>query len=111
MFSKHLSFLARSPGPSGFGTGGDDEDAATKEARVLPFDPKVRERLQQRSGAQAQAPVKSGKSGNALKKSKPGSPGRVKESQTLRFRVYRGLEIAGVVFVLFVFLRTCGVGL
>ncbi|MCA2961517.1 MAG: hypothetical protein IOD12_14795 [Silvanigrellales bacterium] len=111
MFSQHHSFFSLSTGPNGSGTGGDGEDAATKVARVLPFDPKVRERLQQRSGAQAQAPITSGKSGNALKKGKTSGPGAVKESQTIRFRVYRGLEIAGVVFVLFVFLRTCGVGL
>lgn len=88
-----------SPGPGGAGSGddGDGERGASKEARVLPFDPKVRERLlQQRVGAQAKA--------------KPVSPGGVKGSHTVRFRVYRVFEVAGILFALFVFFRSCGVG-
>jgi|GEM_PF-5742136 len=85
------------PGANGTSDGSDTS------GRVLHFDPKARERRKPkgRQGASsgngkspfAEDPIRS----------------RVKEAHTGRFRVFRALQIAGVLFAFFVFLRSCGI--
>ena len=96
----------------------DDDDSAEGKGRVLRFDPKVRERRGARTGATGAQGGPGGSTGANGKGPGPlGSPsrgagvkGRVQATHTTRFKIFRGLEIAGVVFVMIVFLRSCSLG-
>lgn len=94
-------------------SGNDDENASGEnpKARVLPFDRKVRERLQQREGAHAQAPQWKGvfaAKGKGIKSK--GAAGGPKTAAPTKVRVFQVLQVVGVVFALVVFLRSCGIG-
>ena len=96
----------------------EDDDSAEGKGRVLRFDPKVRERRGARTGATGAQGGSVGNSGLNGKGQGPlggssrgaGDKGRVQATHTTRFKIFRGLEIAGVVFVMIVFLRSCSLG-
>lgn len=96
-------------------TGHNDENGSGDDAkaRVLAFDPKVRERLQQREGAQAQGPQWKGVSpamgrGKGMKSN--GAAAGAKPATPTKVRVFQVLQVVGVVFALVVFMRSCGIG-